>query len=92
MRYLLVKELIKQVEEYELFCAGDELSKYDFSKFKSWLNSDLTDKNIIWDGKENGRSLDSIINTLIVHMNRYAKLYSKAIIMDTPFVSQEDFI
>ena len=45
-----------------------------------------------WEGKENGRSAESVINTLIVHMNRYAKSYSKSAILGSDFSTQEDFI
>ena len=45
-----------------------------------------------WEGKEKGRSPESVINTFIVHMNRYAKTYSKAAIVGSDFSTQEDFI
>src|SRR5690606_37831786 len=35
---------------------------------------------------------ESVINTLIVHMNRYAKSYSKSAIYGSDFSTQEDFI
>ncbi|WP_231577459.1 MarR family winged helix-turn-helix transcriptional regulator [Sphingobacterium sp. IITKGP-BTPF85] len=44
------------------------------------------------EGKENGRSAASVINTLIVHLNRYAKSYSKSAIFGSEFSTQEDFI
>lgn len=45
-----------------------------------------------WEGKENGRSPESVISTLIVHMNRFAKSYSKAAIWGSHFSTQEEFI
>src|SRR5690554_3404938 len=45
-----------------------------------------------WEGKDKGRSPESVINTLIVHMNRYARTYSKSAIYDSEFSTQEDFI
>lgn len=62
--------------------------------FKNWIS---TNNNTIvnepnWEGKENGRSAESVINTLIVHMNRYAKSYSKSAIVGSDFSTQEDFI
>src|SRR5690606_27022602 len=64
--------------------------------FKQWIATHRQSDNRLdepsWDGKEKGRSADSVINTLIVHMNRYAKSYSKSAIYGSPFSSQEDFI
>lgn len=45
-----------------------------------------------WEGKEKGRSPESVINTLIVHMNRYAKIYAKSAIAGSAFSTQEEFI
>lgn len=45
-----------------------------------------------WEGKENGRTAESAISTLIVHLNRYAKTYSKSAIINSEFSTQEDFI
>jgi hypothetical protein len=42
--------------------------------------------------KENGRSPESVISTLLVHMNRYAKTYSKSAIAGSGFNTQEEFI
>ena len=44
------------------------------------------------EGKENGRTPESAISTLLVHLNRYAKTYSKSAISDSEFSTQEDFI
>ncbi len=52
----------------------------------------LSDDAIEWEGKVAGRSPESVINTLIVHMNRYAKSYSKAAIQGSAFTTQEEFI
>src|SRR5690554_5295977 len=52
----------------------------------------FTKEEPYWEGKEKGRSPESVINTLIVHMNRYAKSYSKSAIYDSEFSTQEDFI
>jgi len=39
-----------------------------------------------------GRSAESVISTLLVHMNRYAKNYSKAAIQFSEFSTQDEFI
>lgn len=90
MKYKLLKDVITSIEEFEN-SVGDNGSK-DFASYKSWLMNDTSYRNVSWEGKDNGRSADSIINTLIVHLNRYAKTYSKSVIHKTKFVSQEDFI
>ncbi|MDR6157691.1 DNA-binding MarR family transcriptional regulator [Chryseobacterium sp. SLBN-27] len=65
--------------------------------FKQWIadtsSSDNTKKEEpYWEGKDTGRSPESAITTLLVHLNRYAKNYSKSAISDSDFVTQEDFI
>ncbi|WP_241789817.1 MarR family winged helix-turn-helix transcriptional regulator [Sphingobacterium rhinopitheci] len=64
--------------------------------FKEWIvanhNSDKATDAVSWEGKENGRSADAVINTLIVHMNKYAKTYSKAAMHNSNFATQEEFI
>lgn len=71
--------------------------------FKNWIVSKSIPSNnaltlnriqdiVDWEGKLNGRSPESVINTLIVHMNRYAKAYSKSAIHDSEFTTQEEFI
>lgn len=92
MKYKLIKEVIDLLEEFE----KEEGSNKNIADFKKWVSSNQTEENIElepdWEGKENGRSPESVINTLIVHMNRYAKSYSKSAIFGTDFSTQEDFI
>lgn len=45
-----------------------------------------------WENKDKGRSANSVINTSLVHLYRYAKLYAKAAIADTCFSTPDDFI
>lgn len=45
-----------------------------------------------WENKSKGRSADSVINTSLVHLYRYAKLYAKAAIVGTSFSTPDDFI
>src|SRR5690554_3413149 len=94
MKYDLLKNVVNLLEEFE---TENELGrKYpnDIDGFKKWINDN--DENInnepYWEGKENGRSAESVINTLIVHINRYAKSYSKSAIFGSDFSTQEDFI
>lgn len=96
MNYKLTKEVISLLEQFE---KENDKRDYagDINGFKKWICDTETVNNIqkeepYWEGKENGRSPESAINTLLVHLNRYAKTYSKSAITDSDFVTQEDFI
>lgn len=97
MEYSLIKDIIGLLEEFEAENSGNLYSK-DLHGFKSWIfdkeSSENKDKQNepYWEGKENGRSPESAINTLLVHLNRYAKTYSKSAIADSEFSTQEEFI
>lgn len=92
MSYQLIKSVIELLEEFE----NEKGSDNTIEDFKSWIVYHHQHKNEDyepdWEGKEKGRSADSVINTLIVHMNRYAKSYSKSAIFGSDFSTQEDFI
>lgn len=66
----------------------------DAEGFKRWVVNEQSNMLVDphWEGKENGRSPESVISTLIVHMNRFAKSYSKAAIWGSHFSTQEEFI
>src|SRR5690554_190899 len=96
MKYDNLKNTINLLEEFE---AGNLLGKTysdDVEGFKRWIVDTYKSESISnepnWEGKENGRSAESVINTLIIHMNRYAKSYSKSAIFGSGFSTQEDFI
>jgi DNA-binding MarR family transcriptional regulator len=93
MKYKLLKEVITLVEDFENSAEHYPLS---LSGFKRWIVDKHDPKNRDiepdWEGKEKGRSPESVINTLIVHMNRYARTYSRAAILDSGFSTQDDFI
>lgn len=94
MNYNLIKDVLDLIAVYEE--NGTSFSKGNIEDFKRWIavNYPLesTDNEPYWEGKEKGRSPESVINTLIVHMNRYAKSYSKSAIHGSDFSTQEDFI
>ena len=94
MNYRLVKDVLDLVQEFESQNEGSASYDTSVEGFKNWIS---TNNNTIvnepnWEGKENGRSAESVINTLIVHLNRYAKSYSKSAIFGSNFSTQEDFI
>lgn len=94
MNYQLIKDVLELIEEFEVSTSSS--TDGDIDSFKQWLvnnnNNNIVDAETDWEGKENGRSKESIISTLIVHMNRFGKNYSKAAILGSEFTSQEDFI
>ena len=94
MNYGLIKDVLDLVQEFEIETNNNNHFDTSVEGFKNWIS---TNNNTIvnepnWEGKENGRSAESVINTLIVHMNRYAKSYSKSAIVGSDFSTQEDFI
>lgn len=96
MNYDLIKDVLKLIQEFDIQNQeGDEYSK-DVEGFKHWIAESVDTEEVKiepnWEGKELGRSPESVINTLIVHMNRYAKSYSKSAIFNSAFSTQEDFI
>lgn len=96
MNYALVKDILDLVEEYEIESNRRNENQISVEGFKKWVAKTVVDKDLYvepnWEGKDKGRSAESVISTLIVHMNRYAKSYSKSAIFGSDFSSQEDFI
>lgn len=93
MNYGLIKDVLDLVQQFEIETNNNNHFETSVEGFKNWIS---TNNNTIvnepnWEGKENGRSAESIINTLIVHLNRYAKSYSKSAIFGSNFSTQEDF-
>lgn len=96
-RYDLLRDVIDLLEEFEIDQQKVVRFSADILGFRQWIGDRLTtDETMIaepdWEGKMAGRSPESVINTLIVHMNRYAKTYSKSAIQGSEFSTQEDFI
>lgn len=93
MNYRLVKDVIDLVQQFEIETNNNNHFETSVEGFKNWIsannNTIVNEPN--WEGKENGRSAESVINTLIVHLNRYAKSYSKSAIFGSNFSTQEDF-
>jgi DNA-binding MarR family transcriptional regulator len=96
MNYQLIKEVIDLIEKFDTTVDTKSCSK-GFNGFKRWIFDNEIERHSLnddpdWDGKQNGRTPDSEISTLIVHINRYAKNYSKSAIHNSAFSTQEDFI
>lgn len=96
MKYDFLKDVVSLLEEFETENSPKRMFPNDIDGFKKWIavkyKAEAANTESYWEGKENGRSADSVINTLIVHMNRYAKSYSRSAILGSDFSSQEDFI
>lgn len=96
MKFGIIKDVIRLVEEFESQNESETYSN-DIAGFKNWIiDANPAQKcpqiaNSDWEGKENGRSPESVISTLLVHLNRYAKTYSKAAIADSDFHTQDEF-
>lgn len=96
MNYQLIKDVIDLIEKFDTV-TDSKIYSNDLAGFKHWVY-DIEKENHqeaeepYWEGKEKGRSPESVINTLIVHMNRFAKTYSKSAIHNSDFSTQEDFI
>jgi DNA-binding MarR family transcriptional regulator len=96
MNYNLIKDVVQLVADFE---SSPFLSRYknDLEGFKHWIYDNMKGQRGVagepdWEGKEKGRTPESVINTLLVHLNRYAKTYSKSAIYDSGFSTQEEFI
>ena len=94
MKYDLLKEMIDLLAVYE---DESEHSGNDVFIFLQWMNERLIANNKYsvdepdWKGKSNGRSADSVINTTLVHVYRYAKLAAKAALNDSAISTPDDF-
>lgn len=95
MNYSMIKGAIDLVEEFENENLNESFSN-DIEGFKQWILSksihSLNEEDFTYEGKENGRSMESVISTLLVHLNRYAKSYSKSAIQNSVFTTQDEFI
>ncbi|WP_313373843.1 MarR family winged helix-turn-helix transcriptional regulator [Chishuiella sp.] len=95
MKYKIIKDVIDLVEEFESEQNCSETYENNVNGFKQWIADNYIKQDIeepCWERKEYGRSAESIINTQIVHMNRYAKSYTKSALFNSDFATQEDII
>jgi DNA-binding MarR family transcriptional regulator len=96
MNYKLIKDVIGLVENFNQSNVSKEYTE-NLDGFKRWISNTEEIQNDFkikpnWEGMDKGRSPESAIATLIVHMNRYGKTYSKSAIHESGFSTQEDFI
>ncbi len=96
MNYQLIKDVINLIEKFDTI-VDSKIYSNNIEGFKHWIydiekENHQEVKEPYWEGKEKGRSPESVINTLVVHMNKFAKTYSKSAIHNSDFSTQEDFI
>lgn len=92
MNINLLKDVIQLLENFDLENENNIYTS-DIEGFKNWIsdqNNTLREEPR-WEGKEDGRSPEGVISTLLVHLNRYAKNYSKSAISDSDFHTQDEF-
>ncbi len=92
----LIKDVIVLLEQFE---SENHPEMYDNSidGFRKWIvaqeyQSGRIEEKPSWENQDKGRSPESVICTLFVHLNTYAKRYSKAAVLNSEFIGQEDFI
>lgn len=96
MNYNLIKDIIDVAHDFEEATALDDRYTDSIEDFKAWCGTNYnnikkkTEPN--WEGKDYGRAPEAAISTLLVNMNRFAKMYSRAAIANSAFSTQEDFI
>mgnify|MGYP000846947600 CR=1 FL=1 len=94
MNYNLIKDILSLIESFEKINKNKSYQD-SVDGFCQWIIDDMAplDSNTVeWDNKQNGRSVESVISTMLVHMGKYAKNYSKSAIHDSPFSTQDEFI
>lgn len=95
MNFDLIKAVVELVQQFVEQNEGKTIYSNDLQGFTEWINASHKagsgSEDPDWIGKESGRSSDSIINTLLIRMGKYAKSYSRSI-GSSVFSSQDDFI
>lgn len=93
--FQLIYQVIALIEEFHLVNTESSYSR-DIGGFRRWIaeseSTHAVNPEPAWEGKENGRTAESAISTLLVQLNRYAKTYSKSAIYGSDFSTQDDFI
>ena len=95
MSYSLLQKLVVRLEEFENE-NKDTLKSDDIQLFANWLYLKVAKGESavepVWEGKKEGRTADSILNSLLLHLSRYAKHYSKMAIQDSNFRTIDEVI
>lgn len=94
MNYDLLKQVIQLLEEFD---SANSSGAYagNVDGFRQWIVAEtapVKNPEPDWESKSSGRSAESVISTMLVHLGKYAKTYSKSAMHDSPFSTQEEFI
>ncbi len=94
MTLQFITEVLQLVDRYNHEAKRHNSPENDIESFKKWIARDVSmcDEEVDWEGKENNRSADSVISTMIVRMNRYGKNYFRAAIEGSDLASTDDMI
>ncbi|HLO70692.1 MAG TPA: hypothetical protein VK167_07480 [Flavipsychrobacter sp.] len=97
MPYDFLKELITLTEQYEAEVDGKvkptakDFAVWLFNKTKSDPSADLRMGNEPYEQVDNGNKIETEISILIVNMYRYARVYSKKALENTPLQTVDEF-
>lgn len=97
-KYLLIKQLVDKVAEYEkILSSDDEMNLEGFSNFISQpTNSSFLQKRNLsgtleLEVQEKGNKKETTIAILVTFIYRYAKLYAKKVLQDSCISTLDDF-
>ncbi len=97
MPYDFLKELIIFTEQYEADIDGKvtptakDFAVWLFNKTKSHRSEDIRMGDAPYEEVENGNKIETEISILIVNMYRYARVYSKKALENTPLQTVDEF-
>ncbi len=96
MNYKLIRDVVDLIRDFEQETAGFGNFTPDVDGFRNWLSGQESRKEstrkLNWEGRESGRSAESMIATLFVHMNHYARNYFRSAIHGSEFSTPEEVI
>jgi len=88
MELKFIKEVFDLLEQFQ----NSNPKSNNISAFKKWCAGNNITINPYWEGKENGRSAESILATLLVNMSHFAKNYFRAVLLNSVFATQDEVI
>ncbi|MCC3158926.1 MarR family transcriptional regulator [Hymenobacter sp. 15J16-1T3B] len=96
MDYSLLKQLIEQAEAFEQHQQASHSAPADLARFAAWLHTRTVLAPTATDPHpdEMHRSHETAevqISKLVIFMNRYARVYSRLALADTPLLTIDDF-
>jgi DNA-binding MarR family transcriptional regulator len=96
LNYHLIKQVIHLVEVFDKQNTTGRYSS-NIDGFRKWMSSHQNSgkggaAQPDWEGKASGRSPESVIVTLLNHLNRYARNYSRSAIHNSAFTTQDEYI